>query len=205
MPMKHIAFPVKPRSASPLALMLLRWKAKLLLVLGLRESARSVFEETLVLFPHDLLAINSLGYHALNEGDHQTAKAYFEKAVVLLPGSSSAHFNLGFVLEALGDSQPAEQAFRRSLQIDEKMDRAWYGLGLTLVRQRRFLEAIEAFERNTKLQSMSPFAWYQMARVYMELDQPDDALKVMRHLNGFEPKVAAQLERETGLSLSAAL
>jgi len=24
---------------------------------------------------------------------------------------------------------------------------------------------------------------------------------VMRHLNGFEPKVAAQLERETGLKL----
>jgi cytochrome c-type biogenesis protein CcmH/NrfG len=85
------------------------------------------------------------------------------------------------------------------------MDRAWYGLGLALVRQRRFEEALVAFKRNTQLQSMSPYAWYQMARVYMELHQPDETLAVMRHLNGFEPKVAAQLERETGLKLNAPL
>ena len=28
---------------------------------------------------------------------------------------------------------------------------------------------------------------------------PDEAVKIIRHLKGFEPKVAAQLERETGL------
>jgi predicted Zn-dependent protease len=60
---------------------------------------------------------------------------------------------------------------------------------------------LKAFKRNTELQSMSPFAWYQMARVHMELGQPDEALSVMQHLRGFEPKVAAQLERETGLKL----
>jgi hypothetical protein len=60
---------------------------------------------------------------------------------------------------------------------------------------------LTAFKRNTELQSMSPYAWYQMARVHMELQQPEQALGVMRHLKGFEPKVAAQLERETGLSL----
>jgi Tfp pilus assembly protein PilF len=81
------------------------------------------------------------------------------------------------------------------------MDRAWYGLGLVLVRQQRFAESLVAFERNTKLQSMSPYAWYQMARVHMEMHDPEKALEVMRHLNGFEPKVAAQLERETGLKL----
>ena len=70
-----------------------------------------------------------------------------------------------------------------------------------LVRQRRFEEALMAFKRNTELQSMSPFAWYQMARVHMELGQTEEALTVMRHLKGFEPKVAAQLERETGLKL----
>jgi tetratricopeptide (TPR) repeat protein len=85
--------------------------------------------------------------------------------------------------------------------LDEKLDRAWYGLGLVLVRQRRLEESLKAFKRNTELQSMSPFAWYQIARVHMELGQPDEALSVMRHLRGFEPKVAAQLERETGLKL----
>ena len=46
---------------------------------------------------------------------------------------------------------------------------------------------------------MSPHAWYQMARIHVDLKQPDEALTLIRHLKGFEPKVAAQLERETGL------
>ena len=79
------------------------------------------------------------------------------------------------------------------------MDRQWYGLGLVLVRQGRLPEALAALKRNTSLQPMSPFGWYQMARVHVELQQPDEAKAVIRHLKGFEPKVAAQLERETGL------
>jgi hypothetical protein len=38
----------------------------------------------------------------------------------------------------------------------------------------------------------------------MDKQEPDEARKIIRHLKGFEPKVAAQLERETGLSVSPA-
>jgi cytochrome c-type biogenesis protein CcmH/NrfG len=81
------------------------------------------------------------------------------------------------------------------------MDRAWYGLGLVLVRQGRLEEAVVALKHNTKLQPMSPFGWYQLARVHLDLKQADEALAVIRYLKGFEPKVAAQLERETGLKV----
>ncbi len=63
----------------------------------------------------------------------------------------------------------------------------------------RFDEAIVALKRNTELQPMSPHGWYQLARVHVDRKQPDEAVKIIRHLKGFEPKVAAQLERETGL------
>ena len=46
---------------------------------------------------------------------------------------------------------------------------------------------------------MSPYGWYQLARVHVDRHEPDEAVKIIRHLKGFEPKVAAQLERETGL------
>jgi hypothetical protein len=59
---------------------------------------------------------------------------------------------------------------------------------------------VKALERNTKLQPMSPYGWYQLARVHMDRQSPDEARKIIRHLKGFEPKVAAQLERETGLA-----
>ena len=67
---------------------------------------------------------------------------------------------------------------------------------------RRFDEAVEALKKNTELQPMSPFGWYQLARVHVDRQQPDEAVKIIRHLNGFEPKVAAQLERETGLRIA---
>ena len=179
----------------------LRLQAKALLVLGLRNKAHAVFQEILQINPEDVLALNSLGFKELNDQHFVQALVFFERALLLTPANANAHFNVGFVCEELGRSQEAEHAFRSAIQIDEKMDRAWYGLGLVLVRQQRFEESLIAFKRNTELQSMSPYAWYQMARVHMEMQAPEKALEVMRHLNGFEPKVAAQLVRETGLQL----
>ena len=82
------------------------------------------------------------------------------------------------------------------------MDRAWYGLALVLIRERRLDEAVQALKKNTELQPMSPFGWYQLARVHVDRQEPDAALKIIRHLKQFEPKVAAQLERETGLGVA---
>jgi tetratricopeptide (TPR) repeat protein len=182
--------------------LLLKFKAKAFLVFGLRAKAHDVFQEILSINPVDTLALNSLGYEELSNSRLIQALSYFERALVQTPNNANAHFNVGFVCEELGRSQDAETAFKAALELDEKLDRAWYGLGLVLVRQQRLEESLTAFKRNTELQSMSPFAWYQMARVHMELSQPEKALEVMRHLKGFEPKVAAQLERETGLKLA---
>jgi hypothetical protein len=46
---------------------------------------------------------------------------------------------------------------------------------------------------------MSPYGWYQLARVHVDRHEPEEAARIIRHLRKFEPKVAAQLERETGL------
>jgi len=176
----------------------LKFKAKTLLVFGLRAKAHEVFQEILDINPADALALNSLAYEELNNRRLVQSLSYFERALVQTPHNANAHFNVGFVCEELGRSQEAEIAFKAAIQLDEKLDRAWYGLGLVLVRQRRFEEALMAFKRNTELQSMSPFAWYQMARVHMELGQTEEALTVMRHLKGFETKVSAKLEEKQG-------
>jgi predicted Zn-dependent protease len=73
-----------------------------------------------------------------------------------------------------------------------------------LIRLQRYDEAVAALKRNTELQPMSPYGWYQLARVHVDRHNPEEAVKIIRHLKGFEPKVAAQLERETGLLVGAA-
>ena len=40
---------------------------------------------------------------------------------------------------------------------------------------------------------MSPFGWYQLARVHVNRSEPEKARRIIAHLKGFEPKVAAQL------------
>ena len=177
------------------------WRAKALLFLGMLEAAKGVFLEMAKRWPDDVLALNSLAYDAIQSRHPAIALDYYARVLKLQPQVSNAHFNHAFVAEELGHTDVAEQGFRAALQIEEKMDRAWYGLGLVLVRQGRLDEALDALKRNTKLQPMSPFGWYQMARVHIDLQQPEEARAVILHLKGFEPKVAAQLERETGLKV----
>jgi len=177
------------------------WRAKALLFLGMREAAKGVFLEMAKRWPDDVLALNSLAYDAIQTRHPAIALDYYARVLKLQPQVSNAHFNHAFVAEELGHTDVAELGFRAALQIEEKMDRAWYGLGLVLVRQGRLDEALDALKRNTKLQPMNPFGWYQMARVHIDLQQPEEARAVILHLKGFEPKVAAQLERETGLKV----
>ena len=177
------------------------WRAKALLFLGMREAAKEVFLEMAKRWPDDVLALNSLAYDAIQTRHPAIALDYYARVLKLQPQVSNAHFNHAFVAEELGHTDVAELGFRAALQIEEKMDRAWYGLGLVLVRQGRLDEALDALKRNTKLQPMNPFGWYQMARVHIDLQQPEEARAVILHLKGFEPKVAAQLERETGLKV----
>jgi tetratricopeptide (TPR) repeat protein len=98
-----------------------------------------------------------------------------------------------------GTPRPGRVAAFRRARPEPKLDRAWYGLGLVLIRLQRPVEAVAALKKNTELQPMSPYGWYQLARVQFDRQEPEETKKIIRHLKGFEPKVAAQLERETGL------
>jgi tetratricopeptide (TPR) repeat protein len=178
-----------------------KWYAMALLVLGRNSAAEDVFSRMLERWPDDGYALASRAHLRAQAGRRSQAIADQQRLVALHPSRSAADwFNLAFMLDEAEQFDAAEAAFRRALELDPKLDRAWYGLGLVLIRQQRLEEAVAALKRNTELQPMSPYAWYQLARVHVDRHQPDEAIAVIRHLKGFEPKVAAQLERETGLA-----
>lgn len=180
-----------------------RLQAMLLLVFGQRAAAENVFAQMLRIWPGDPYALASRAHQRMQRKDVQGATADAEELVRLHPERSAADwFNLAFMYESAERFDEAERAFRRATDLDPKLDRAWYGLGLTLIRQQRFDEAVKALKRNTELQPMSPYGWYQLARVHMDRQQPEEARKIIWHLKGFEPKVAEQLERETGLKVT---
>lgn len=182
----------------------LKWSAMALLVFGRKAAAHVVFDQMLTEFPADAYTMASKATLIAQDGDRQGALRWFRVLVAAHPGEAAHWFNLGFLLDECEHHDQAEAAFRRALELDPKLDRAWYGLGLVLIRQRRYDDAAAALKQNTRLQPMSPFGWYQLARVHVDRHDPEEARKVIRHLKRFEPKVAAQLERETGLFVSSA-
>jgi len=187
-------------STAPWAAGCFRLAAMGCLVLGNRGAALRLFGGMLERWPGNAYALASRSHLLAQCGRRDEALVDARQLVALYPDrSASDWFNLAFLLEDALRLDEAEAAFRRCVALDPKFDRAWYGLGLTLIRLKRYEEALPALERNTELQPLCPYGWYQMARVHMDRHEPDATRKIIRHLKGFEPKVAAQLERETGL------
>lgn len=182
-----------------------QWMLKLRIIAALmfnrQKAAIRAFDLMLQSSPRDAYALSGRAHAHAQLGNKAQAIADLRALVAFHPTRSAADwFNLAFLLEGEDDIAAAEPAFRQALALDPKLDRAWYGLGLALVRQRRFDEAAAALKRNTELQPMSPYGWYQLARVHMDRKQPDEARRILAHLRGFEPKVAAQLERDIGVA-----
>lgn len=179
----------------------LKLQAILALLFGRPARADAIFDRMLARWPGDAYALASRAHRRAASGRRDEAIADAKALVRAHPERAAADwFNLGYLLESAARLDEAEGAFRRALALDPKLDRAWYGLGVTLIRLGRADDALAALERNTELQPMSPYGWYQMARLHADQRRADQARRIIRHLKGFEPQVAAQLERETGLA-----
>ena len=172
-----------------------------LLVVGRERAALAELHAMLQRWPDDTYALASRAHLLAQTGQLETALADSRRLTVLRARHATTWFNHGFMLEAAGQWDEALAAFRQSTELGPELDRAWYGLGLVLIRLQRYDEAVQALKRNTELQPMSPYGWYQLARVHVDRKEPEAAVKIIRHLQGFEPKVAEQLQRETGLQL----
>ena len=175
--------------------------AMALLVVGRRAAAESMFDRMLARHPDDAYGLASRAHIRAEAGRPALAVIDAQRLVESHPDRRAADwFNLGFLRDQLGEHEAAEAAFRRALALEPKLDRAWYGLALTCIQQGRLDDAVAALKKNTELQPLSPFGWYQLARVHANRQEPEKARRIIEHLKNFEPKVAAQLERETGLA-----
>lgn len=174
------------------------WRLRLLarcrLALGRRASAEAALDELLDHHPGDGRARASRAHLRALRGARTAAIA--DLRAIATPRAADA-FNLAYLLDAEGRDAEAEAAFRQALALDAALDRAWYGLGLLLARGARFAEAAAAFERHTTLQPLNPCGWYRLGHVHAQCGDAAALRGVIERLRGFEPRVAAQLERET--------
>ncbi len=185
----------------PLRLSLLSWRLRAiaLLLLNRHDQALRCFDAMLSIEPANRYALASKVHVLAQLGRRAQAIEVAEQLTQAHGDHAAGWFNLGYLLHQDAQWQRAETAFRRALALDEVLDRAWYGMSLALIELGRLDEAVQALQQNTKLQPMSPFGWSELAKIHVQRQETEEAVKIIRHLRGFEPKVAAQLERETGL------
>lgn len=169
------------------------------LALGLKQAALDNLNQILQTWPHDTHALSSRAFLHCQLDNTSEALADYEALTSSGRARAGDWFNLGFLHENAKRHAQAQACFRQTLLLDESIDRAWYGLGLALMALGQHDEALKAFQRNTQLQPMSPYGWCQLARVHMERQETEEVAKIIHHLQGFEPKVAADLARETGV------
>lgn len=143
--------------------------------------------------------IASIAHAKASLGHPGEAVTLLHRSLEIDPAQPGNWFNLGYLLQQAGADEDAVAAFAQAVALDPKLDRAWYGKALSLINLGRVEEAVAAFKRNTELQPLSPYGWYQLAHAHLRLDQRDEAESVIRRIARFEPKVAQQLERETGI------
>ncbi len=180
----------------------LRLQAALMLygTFGAGRLARRSLQSWLDHHPTDADMLATMAHWQAQDGCWDEAYRLLKQCVDRPAPRASVWFNFGFVCERMERAGEAEQAFRNAVTLDPALDRAWYGLGLSLIAQDRLAEAAPALEVNTRLQPMSPHGWYQLARVHTDLGALEEARRIIRRLSQFEPRVAKQLERETGLT-----
>lgn len=185
----------------PLGRTLRHWQARMAVMLGQTEMALSVWDRLIEDFGPTPQWLGCRAHLLAQLG--RTAPALRDYA--WLCGQPLAQacdwFNRGFLLEQTGQHQQACECFETAVKLDPQLDRAWYGLGLCRVRLGQLEQAFDALTRNTQLQPMSPHGWVQLARIHEQRQEPEKVQKIILHLQGFEPKVAAELMRETGISL----
>ncbi len=163
------------------------------------EAALRYYGYALAVKPDSPRVVASIAFELVQMGRKREALAQFDRVVAMKPDWAEAHFDRGFLLQELNNHDAALEAFDRALVHNPDHDRALYGKALSLISTKRRDEAVAPLLRNTKLQPMSPYGWYQLARVQFDRGKTETAQGIIDHLATFEPKVAAQLARETGL------
>lgn len=163
------------------------------------------WEKVRALRPTDPEVVATIAHLKAAAGMRREAIALINQALAMDSNRAAYWFNLGFLHQEEDEQAEALDCFERAIRLDPKLDRAFYGKALSLIKLGRIDQAIEPLKRNTELQPMSPYGWYQLAHAYHRLGETKKVARVIKTLTGFEPKVARQLERETGVRVGVDL
>lgn len=121
----------------------------------------------------------TLGNLYAAQGQTQDARAAYEIACKTAPDSALPALNLGLLLRDTGDFAAAEVQFRTAMGINPNFTTPAVELATLCSSQNRLQEAASLLQDVLQHEPESRTARQSLAKVYIQLQRPDDALQVL--------------------------
>jgi len=168
-------------------------------ILGRQGLAAEYWLEAQRFKPDNAAALVTAANHLSLNQQFAEAEEVLRKSLDIDSSQSAAWFNLGFLLQKRDEHEQALAAFDQAIRHHDRLDRAHYGRALSLMALERNQEAKAALQRTVDLQPMSPYGYYHLAVLQFKMGDEKAYKKITRKLGSFEPKLALQLQQETGV------
>ncbi len=128
-------------------------------------------------------ALDPLAQEALRDVD-----SLFEVAVAATPDDATLYAQRASMRGFAGDKPGAIDDARRATELMPLCAEHWMTLGAALATDRQFEEAAKAFTEAFHQDGQNVTALQKLARVYIQLDRPDDAIAACRRAIEIKPR-----------------
>jgi len=151
------------------------------------EEADVAYRKALEIRPGDARILQARGQLAVRTGDYGEAVRLLRASLETDPLRPLGWVSLGSALGALGDVSGAAEAYGRALELDPREAIALFNLGNLRQRAGDLEAAAEAYRRAVDADPGLGTAHFELARVYILLERPADALPHARRAVEFRP------------------
>ncbi|OGQ06576.1 MAG: hypothetical protein A3G32_01630 [Deltaproteobacteria bacterium RIFCSPLOWO2_12_FULL_40_28] len=179
------------------------------------ERAIFEFKTSTELSPNYVEAWNNLGLAYKYKGKMELAINALQKAISLDKKYPSPYNHLGAVYYDLGRFNDAIAEFDKAIRNNKKFSDAYYNKGITYAAMARkgnkehFQNAVKTLSQATSINPEHPYAHHQLAKIYQELGQFEQAIIRYKLALEINPKLSdawvnlSNLYNQTGETLKA--
>ena len=143
------------------------------------ERVVNIAENLLLRYPFSVMLYNVMGSAFQEMKQYGNAIICYEKSLRIESKTPQVHFNIGEARFKLGEIKLAKDSYEIALRISPDFALARVGLGKVLVDEGLNIKAEEQFRLAIKIDRNYKEAYLQLARLYIEQKDPDQAMRVL--------------------------
>lgn len=168
------------------------------------DRAAAAYRKALEIRPGDPKVLDAEGSLRMRTGAYVDAVRLFRQSLEAEPAQPLGWVNLGIALTGAGDARGAEEAYDRALQLNPREAVALFNLGNLKQRAGDLPGAADAYAGAVAADPGMGPAHFELARVYILMERPADALPHARRAVEFRPdhlpsrQMLQDLERALG-------